>query len=46
MIYIKFYGELKHYCLKVGETEICSLSESGLRETVKAFKNIYGGMAK
>jgi len=43
-MYIKYFGETKHYCQIIGETEICSLSAKGLRETVKAFTAIYGGI--
>jgi len=43
-MYIKYYGEIKHYCKMVGETEILSTSINGLDETVKAYKAIYGGL--
>ena len=40
MTYIKYFGKTKHYCMKIGEVEICSLSEKGLRETVKIYSKI------
>ena len=43
-MYIKYYGETKHYCKMIGETEICSLSIRGLSDTVKAYNAIYGGI--
>ena len=45
-MYIKYFGETKHYCQMVEECEICSLSIVGLKETVDAFKAIYGGVER
>ena len=39
-MYIKYFGNTKHFCQMVGEVEICSLSENGLIETVKAYENV------